>query len=77
MAIFTPSCRARCPPRSLLDLPGPLEVVGFHGVIADYEPHIHISLMDKDLHFFGGHLEEGCSILTLSEILYCVLLTCA
>lgn len=57
------------PPRDqFLNLEGPLEVVGFSGIIAGFEPHIHISLMDKDKTFFGGHLEEGCSILTLSEI---------
>jgi predicted DNA-binding protein with PD1-like motif len=57
------------PPRDqFLDLEGPLEVVGFSGIIADFEPHVHISLMDKDGKFYGGHLEERCSILTLSEI---------
>jgi predicted DNA-binding protein with PD1-like motif len=57
------------PPRDqFLDLEGPLEVVGFSGIIAGFEPHVHISLMDKDRHFYGGHLEERCSILTLSEI---------
>lgn len=57
------------PPQDrFLDLPGPLEVVGFSGIIAGYEPHVHISLMDASGKFYGGHLEEGCSILTLSEI---------
>ena len=57
------------PPRDqFLDLAGPLEVVSFSGIIANYEPHIHISLMDKDGKFYGGHLEERCSILTLSEL---------
>ena len=56
------------PSDQFLDLEGPLEVVGFSGIIANYEPHVHISLMDKDRQFYGGHLEERCSILTLSEI---------
>ena len=57
------------PPRDqFLRLAGPLEMVGFSGIIADYEPHVHIALMDKDGKFFGGHLEEECSILTLAEI---------
>jgi predicted DNA-binding protein with PD1-like motif len=57
------------PPKDrFFELPGPLEVVGFRGVIANYEPHIHISLMDEYCHFYGGHLEERCSVLTLSEI---------
>jgi predicted DNA-binding protein with PD1-like motif len=50
------------------ELSGPIEIVGFRGIIADYEPHVHISLMLPDGTFYGGHLEEGCSILTLSEI---------
>jgi predicted DNA-binding protein with PD1-like motif len=57
------------PPRDqFLRLPGPLEMVGFSGIIAGYEPHVHIALMDKDGKFFGGHLEEERSILTLAEI---------
>jgi hypothetical protein len=56
------------PTDKFFDLPGPLEVVGFRGVIASYEPHIHISLMDANGKFFGGHLEEGSVVLTLSEI---------
>ena len=56
------------PQDQFLDLPGPLEIVGFSGIIAGFEPHIHISLMNKNGQFYGGHLEEGCSILTLSEI---------
>ncbi len=57
------------PPRDeFIDLEGPLEVVQFGGVIADYQPHIHISLWDQHKQYHGGHLEEGCSILALSEI---------
>jgi len=56
------------PQDKFFELPGPLEVVGFRGIIADYEPHIHVSLMDKDGRFFGGHLEEGCTILTVCEV---------
>ena len=37
------------------------------GIIANGEPHIHISLSQDDKGF-GGHLEEGCIILTLAEI---------
>lgn len=57
------------PPRDqFVRLPGPLEIVGFSGIIASYDPHIHIALMDKDGKFYGGHLEEECAILTLAEI---------
>jgi predicted DNA-binding protein with PD1-like motif len=56
------------PGEIFLDLPGPLEVISFSGIIANYEPHLHISLMDQAGKCYGGHLEEGCVVLTLSEI---------
>lgn len=57
------------PPQDrFFELAGPLEVVGFRGIIANYEPHVHISLMDNMGRFYGGHLEPGCAILTLAEI---------
>jgi len=57
------------PPRDeFLQLPGPLEVASLGGIIADYEPHLHINLMDVHGKYYGGHIEEGCSVLTLSEI---------
>lgn len=60
---------ATMPPQDkFVDLAGAIEIVGFRGIIADYEPHVHISLMLPDGTFYGGHLEEGCAILTLSEI---------
>ncbi len=56
------------PEEKYFDLSGPLEVVSFAGLIAAYEPHIHIAMMDAKGRFHGGHLEEGCAILTLAEI---------
>lgn len=56
------------PKNEFIQIPGPLEMVHFSGIIADYEPHIHVSLMDASGKYYGGHLEEGCSILTLAEI---------
>lgn len=56
------------PKEEYLNLPGPLEVVQFGGIIANYQPHIHISLWDENRDYFGGHLHEGCEILALSEI---------
>jgi predicted DNA-binding protein with PD1-like motif len=56
------------PENAFFDLDGPLEVVQFGGIIADYEPHVHISLWDKERRYWGGHLEDGCQVLTLSEI---------
>ena len=57
------------PPREeYMHLEGPLEVVNFGGVIANYQPHIHIGLWDKHRNYFGGHVHEGCEVLALSEI---------
>jgi predicted DNA-binding protein with PD1-like motif len=50
-----------------LDLEGPLEVTNFNGLIANYEPHVHITMSDPHMKFHGGHLEPGCVILTLAE----------
>lgn len=56
------------PTDEFIKLDGPLEVAQFGGIIANYEPHVHINLMLKDRSYLGGHLEEGCEILALSEI---------
>jgi uncharacterized protein len=56
------------PGDEFIDLEGPLEVVQFGGIIANYEPHIHISLWDVNKQYQGGHLEEGCAVLALAEI---------
>ncbi len=66
--IHTVSSNDYPPENEFIDLAGPLEVVQFGGIIASYEPHIHISLWDREKRFHGGHLEEGCEILALSEI---------
>ncbi len=56
------------PGDEFIELEGPLEVVQFGGIIAGYQPHIHISLWDSEKRYHGGHLEDGCSVLSLSEI---------
>ena len=55
------------PANRFIELPGPLEVTGYTGVIAAYEPHVHIAMTDPSGRFYGGHLEEGCQVLTLAE----------
>lgn len=50
-----------------LDLEGPLEVTNYNGVISNYEPHVHITMSNPDMKFYGGHLEPGCTVLTLAE----------
>jgi len=47
---------------------GTIEFINLQGVIANGEPHLHIALAQNDK-AFGGHLEKGCKILTVSEII--------
>ena len=46
---------------------GGIEVLNITGVIADYHVHAHLTLCQRD-RAFGGHLDEGCRVLSLCEI---------
>lgn len=57
------------PPKDdFLDFEGPLEIVSLQGIIANGEPHLHISIVNRDFKSFSGHLEEGCLILSICEV---------
>ncbi|MDR0442587.1 MAG: DNA-binding protein [Treponema sp.] len=45
----------------------PLEITSIDGIIADGSPHLHITLSDHKC-AYAGHLEHGCRILYLGEI---------
>lgn len=47
---------------------GAFEILSSGGIIADGQPHIHISLSAPGKSAFGGHLEKGCRILYLGEV---------
>jgi predicted DNA-binding protein with PD1-like motif len=47
---------------------GPFEILNAGGIIADGEPHIHITLSHEGKGGFGGHLEKGCRVLYLAEV---------
>jgi uncharacterized protein len=47
---------------------GPFEILSAGGIIANGEPHLHITLSAPDKGAFGGHLEKGCRILYLGEV---------
>lgn len=47
---------------------GPFEILNAGGIIANGEPHLHITLSSPDKGIFGGHLEKGCRILYLGEV---------
>lgn len=44
-----------------------LELASIDGIIADGTPHLHAVVSDKEK-AYAGHLEEGCTILYLGEI---------
>jgi predicted DNA-binding protein with PD1-like motif len=46
---------------------GPYEILNAGGIIADGEPHIHITLSTAGMRVMGGHLEKGCRVLYLAE----------
>lgn len=45
----------------------PLELASVQGVIADGVPHLH-AVIANTKQAFAGHLEEGCRVLYLTEI---------
>ena len=47
---------------------GPFEILNAGGLIANGEPHMHITLAGPGKPAFGGHLEKGCRVLYLAEI---------
>ncbi|MFP8953504.1 PPC domain-containing DNA-binding protein [Natrialbaceae archaeon A-arb3/5] len=50
-----------------LELEGAWEVTDINGVIADGEPHLHVTAFDGE-RTVGGHLEAGCEINVLGEV---------
>ena len=60
------------PPKdTFYEVEKPLEVGSISGMIADYEPHLHIVIGCKDDKTWTGHLEEGSIVGYLAEI--CIL----
>jgi len=51
----------------IVTMEGPLEVVSIDGIIADYQPHLHLAISDTR-GAYGGHLEPGCLTMYLCEI---------
>ncbi len=50
-----------------LELKGSYEIASIQGIIADGEPHLHITLSEGN-HTVAGHLEDGCLVMTLAEV---------
>jgi len=45
----------------------PLELASINGVIANGEPHLHVVVSNSEK-AYAGHLEKGCRVLYLAEI---------
>jgi predicted DNA-binding protein with PD1-like motif len=60
---------ASFPPRKFYRRTRPrgVEILAMAGVIANYHVHCHLVLSDQN-RAFGGHLEQGCRVLSLAEI---------
>jgi hypothetical protein len=50
-----------------IELTGSYEIAAIQGIIADGEPHLHVTLCEGDK-TIAGHLEDGCKVLTLAEL---------
>jgi predicted DNA-binding protein with PD1-like motif len=64
---FVGSTEAR-PKNVFKTVKGPYEILNAGGIIADGEPHLHITLSTGGKTVVGGHLEKGCSVLYLAEV---------
>lgn len=50
-----------------LELKGSYEIASIQGIIAEGDPHLHITLSEGS-HTVAGHLEDGCVVMTLAEV---------
>ncbi len=48
---------------------GGIEILAMSGLVAESQPHIHITLSNPDS-AFGGHLEPGCIAYVVCEIFF-------
>ncbi len=47
----------------------PLEIVAISGLIADYEPHLHMAAGCRNQRAYVGHVEDECVVLYLAELM--------
>jgi predicted DNA-binding protein with PD1-like motif len=52
---------------TFLELEGAWEVSAVQGVVADGEPHLHVTAYDGE-RTVAGHLEDGCEVNVLGEV---------
>jgi predicted DNA-binding protein with PD1-like motif len=62
--------RTDVPPKDVIyTLEKPLEVTCINGIIANGEPHLHITVTCGENETHGGHLESGNEVAYLAEIM--------
>ena len=55
------------PTDQFVEYDGPIELVSIQGLIADFVPHLHTCISIGETSYMG-HLEPGCRVLYLAEI---------
>lgn len=58
---------AEKPEQEFTTVKEPMEILNISGLIADKEPHLHMTLSGAH-GAFGGHLEKGCRVLYRAEL---------
>lgn len=59
----------RFPPEDrMFTIEKPLEVSSISGIIADGKPHLHMTVGYRDEWSVAGHVEPGCVVLYLAEL---------
>lgn len=58
---------AEKPEDEFLTVKEPMEILNINGLIANGEPHLHLT-MSGSQGAFGGHLEKGCRVLYRAEV---------
>ncbi|MCK4376025.1 MAG: DNA-binding protein [Candidatus Brocadiae bacterium] len=51
-----------------VEIEGPVELCSVDGIIADCKPHMHCTMALRGDELFSGHLEPGCRVLYLAEV---------
>lgn len=56
------------PTNEYITVENPIELSSVQGMIIDGEPHFHLTVADEPGKSYAGHMEHGCTIQYLSEI---------
>ncbi len=54
--------------KAVASLQGPFEILSVSGTLSENGSHLHICLADSQGKAIGGHLVDGCTIMTTAEV---------